>query len=315
MKAIVTGAAGFIGSHLCEALLAQDWQVCGIDLMTAYYDLTRKQANRRLLQGHPAFTWREADVARLDWQELGDRADVVFHLAAQPGVRADWDGTFPTYVQHNLLATQHLFDGLRRCRRPPRVVYASSSSIYGDAEALPTPETAPSLPVSPYGITKHAAERLGFVYQQAYGIPFTALRYFTVYGPRQRPDMAFCRFLEALRQGRRVSMFGSGRQRRDFTYVQDAVAATVSAGTISGAVGEAINVSGGTAVALDSALTAMERITGRQFAIDVQPLQPGEVRHTCADTTKARRLLGFQPKVNLSDGLTAMWDWVNSLPD
>lgn len=313
MHAIVTGAAGFIGSHLSERLIKHGWNVTGIDCFTEYYDRATKERNLERCQNHQNFTFREADLVGFDWNLVMPGASVVFHLAAQAGVRASWGPSFDDYLHHNLLATQHLLESIRQLTFKPQVIYASSSSVYGDAESLPTSETTALLPVSPYGITKQAAERLGFVYWQYFGVPFTALRYFSVYGPRQRPDMAFHRFIRAMRQGKPIEIYGDGRQTRDFTYIDDVVVATLAAASTKAAVGEAINIGGGSRVSLCDALATLEAVSGHICRRLLIPAQPGDARHTGADTIKAEKLLGYRPQTTLREGLAAMWIWSENL--
>src|SRR2546423_1009893 len=242
-RVVVTGAAGFIGSHLCERLLQDGHEVVGIDSFNDYYDRDRKEANLQNARKHPAFKLVEADLVTAGLSQPLSGASVVFHLAGQPGVRPSWGSQFDRYVQANIVATQRLLETLRESP-VKRLVFASSSSIYGDAEMFPTKETALPRPVSPYGMTKLAAEHLAFVYMRNFGIPATSLRYFTVYGPRQRPDMAFCRFMEALVENHEIGIFGDGEQTREFTYVSDAVDGTVKAASAD-VVGQIINLRGG----------------------------------------------------------------------
>jgi nucleoside-diphosphate-sugar epimerase len=309
MHAIVTGAAGFIGSHLCNALLDAGWTVTGIDGFVAYYPREIKEGNLRPLRGRRGFHFIEADLGQLDWAPLLAGSDTVFHQAAQAGVRASWGDTFASYLYHNLQALQRLLDAVRQIEHKPRVIFASSSSLYGDAETLPTPESTIPLPVSPYGITKMAGERLGFVYHRSYAVPFTALRYFTVYGPRQRPDMAFHRFMRALRRGETIKVYGDGAQTRDFTFVSDIVAANLAAATSEAAIGEAFNIGGGARVSLHDVLATIERVSGRRFERLMLADQAGDARHTGADISKAQRLLGYHPTTDLETGLRAMWEW------
>ena len=224
----MTGAAGFIGSHLCERLLADGHEVVGIDSFSDYYERERKEQNLSAARAQPNFTLEVVDLVDADLARILDGATVVFHLAGQPGVRPSWGGHFDRYVHDNIVATQRLLESLRESQLQ-KLVFASSSSVYGDAEMFPTKESALPRPVSPYGMTKLAAEHLTFVYMRNFGIPATSLRYFTVYGPRQRPDMAFCRFMEALVDNEEIEIFGDGEQTREFTYVSDAVDGTVKA--------------------------------------------------------------------------------------
>src|SRR5438094_5350947 len=239
-RVVVTGAAGFIGSHLCERLLADGHEVIGIDSFSDYYERGRKEQNLETLRSDGRFTLEELDLVAADLSKPLRGAKVVFHLAGQPGVRPSWGGHFDRYVQDNIVATQRLLEALREVA-VERLVFASSSSVYGDAEMFPTKETALPRPVSPYGMTKLAAEHLTFVYLRNFGIPATSLRYFTVYGPRQRPDMASVRFMDALGEGQEIGIFGDGEQTREFTYVSDAVEGTVKAASADG-LGQIINL-------------------------------------------------------------------------
>jgi UDP-glucose 4-epimerase len=244
----------------------------------------------------------------LPLEEAVRDAEVVFHLAAQAGVRASWGREFSHYTEHNVLATQRLLEAAVQAAGP-RVVYASSSSVYGDADALPLREDAPCRPVSPYGVTKLAGEHLAVLYHRSFGLPTVSLRFFTVYGARQRPDMAFHRFLKAARDGESIRVYGDGRQTRDFTYVADVVAATRTA-AVSGRPGSVYNVGGGERLALLDVLRMMEGVTGRPFRIVHEEAQKGDMRDTYADTTAARRDLAFRTTVPLRDGLEREWTWI-----
>ena len=248
-RVVVTGAAGFIGSHLCERLLADGHEVVGIDSFSDYYARERKDENLRRARAHQAFTLEMADLVDADLRRIVDGATVVFHLAGQTGVRPRWGGHFDRYVHDNIVATQRLLESLRGTEIQ-KLVFASSESVYGDAEMFPTKESALPRPVSPYGMTKLAAEHLAFVYMRSFGIPATALRYFTVFGPRQRPDMAFCRFMQALVDNQEIEIFGDGEQTREFTYVSDAVDGTVKAASAD-VVGQIINLGGGSRVTVN----------------------------------------------------------------
>src|SRR5256885_3756711 len=258
-RVVVTGAAGFIGSHLCERLLADGHEVIGIDSFSDYYERGRKEQNLETLRRDGRFTLEELDLVAADLSKPLRGAKVVFHLAGQPGVRPSWGGHFDRYVQDNIVATQRLLEALREVA-VERLVFASSSSVYGDAEMFPTKETALPRPVSPYGMTKLAAEHLTFVYMRNFGVPATALRYFTVYGPRQRPDMAFVRFMEALVENDEIEIFGDGEQTREFTYVSDAVDGTVKAATAD-VVGQIINLGWGRQVTVNRVLATLEDIS------------------------------------------------------
>lgn len=307
MRVVVTGAAGFIGSHLAERLLADRHHVVGIDCFTDYYERRRKEANVASAQTHPRFELVERDLADDDVSDVIAGADAVFHLAAQPGVRGSWGQGFDTYLRNNLQATQRLFETV--AARAVPVVFASSSSIYGDAAGLPVREEDPPHPVSPYGMTKLAGEHLALLYGREHGVPVVSVRYFTVYGPRQRPDMAFGRFLQAARNGSPLQLLGDGRQSRDFTFVTDAVAATVAA--LDARPGTAYNVGGGTLATINEVVSLIGGLVGTVPAADRRPRALGDVAHTWADTTRARRDLGWTPLVSLREGLSAQLRWLD----
>jgi UDP-glucose 4-epimerase len=312
MKALVTGAAGFIGSHLSAKLIAQGAAVTGLDCFTDYYPRPLKERNLSGLLG-PGFTLVEAPIADANLNALLDGITHVFHLAAQAGVRKSWGSDFRVYTVNNVEATQIL---LEACVGKPieRLVYASSSSVYGDGVALPMREDAVPQPVSPYGVTKLAAEQLCYLYHVNHGVPAVSLRYFTVYGPRQRPDMGFSRFLDAARRGRSVTQFGDGRQTRDFTFVADAVTATASAAA-RGKPGGVYNIGGGSRVSLLDVFELIRRVTGRPLRVEQKEAQRGDMRDTYADTTRARADLAFIPTVTLEEGLRAQYDWMTASHD
>ncbi len=312
-KSIVTGAAGFIGSHLVEALLKQGDEVIGIDEFTNYYDPLLKRKNIAHLQNHPHFKLIEADIQFLDWQNLLATVDVVYHQAAQAGVRASWGQGFRAYTERNINATQVLLEAAKDAKHLLRLVFASTSSVYGDAETLPTDESICPKPVSPYGITKLAAEQLCQLYYKNFGVPFVALRYFSVYGPRQRPDMAFHKFFKSILQDEAIPIYGDGGQTRDFTFVSDTVAANLAAATVPEAVGEIFNIGGGSRVVLTQVLDTMEEIVGRPIKRNHIEKAMGDARHTAADVSKAQKILRYQPQVSLVDGLIQEWQWVRAL--
>lgn len=312
-KIIVTGAAGFIGSHLAEALLLQGEEVIGVDEFNDYYEPIFKRKNAAKLQSFSNFQLIEGDIQFLDWQTLLKEVELVYHQAAQAGVRASWGKGFRTYTERNINATQVLLEAIKDAQNLKRLVFASTSSVYGDAETLPTHEEIIPLPVSPYGITKLAAERLCGLYHKNFGVPCVSLRYFTVYGPRQRPDMAFHKFFRAVLQDEAIPVYGDGQQTRDFTFVSDVITANLAAATTPAAVGEIFNIGGGSRVVLAEVLDTMADIVGKPIKRNHIEKAMGDARHTAADVSKARKILGYQPQVSLREGLTQEWHWVKSL--
>ena len=308
-RVLVTGCAGFIGSQVAEALLAGGREVVGIDCFTDNYPREHKQANLAWARDHDAFDLHAIDLAAPDAASLLDGCDTVFHLAAEPGVRSSWGRRFDRFVHNNVEATQRLLEALR-AGPGARLVYASSSSVYGESERLPTPEDAPPRPLSPYGVTKLAGEQLCRVYHANHGVDVVALRFFTVYGPRQRPDMAFRRFCEAAADGAPIALYGDGRQSRDFTFVADVVEAIRAAGSVAGVGGRAYNIGGGAPVSLNAALERIAAIAGRPLDVRRSGRESGDVLHTAADVSRARRDLGFVPSAGLSEGLAAEFEWV-----
>lgn len=307
---IVTGAAGFIGSHLAETLLQQGKQVIGIDQVNDYYDTRLKRNNIEVLQKYPSFKLIEADIQALDWQAILDGVEVIYHQAAQAGVRASWGEGFRHYTERNINATQIILEAAKGFPSLKRLVFASTSSVYGNAETLPTPESICPQPVSPYGITKLAAERLCWLYHQNFGIPVTALRYFTVYGPRQRPDMAFHKFFKAAIADEAIPIYGDGQQTRDFTFISDAIAANLAAATVPEAVGEVFNIGGGSRVILADVLDQMETVVGHPIRRNYIEKAMGDARHTGADVSKANKILGYNPQISLLEGLQKEWEWI-----
>lgn len=308
MKALVTGAAGFIGSTLVERLLANGADVTGVDCFTDYYPRAIKERNVSAALNHPRFTFIEARLQDADLAGLLTDRTHVFHLAAQAGVRKSWGRDFAVYTTNNIEATQVLLEACLGAKLE-RLVYASSSSVYGDDVAMPMREDALPQPVSPYGVTKLAAEQLCYLYFANYGVPTVALRYFTVYGPRQRPDMGFHRFLRATLRGEPITVYGDGEQTRDFTFVGDAVSATIAA-AIRGVPGRVYNIGGGSRVSVNEVLDIIGRVAGRRPLITVDSAQKGDMRHTYADTSLARRDLEFAPTVSLEEGLAAEQQWL-----
>ncbi len=309
MRFLVTGAAGFIGSAVCERLLAQGHEVVGVDCFTDYYPRRLKEANLAPSRDHRSFRFLEDDILDLDLPRLLGEVEVVIHLAAQAGVRASWGAEFTHYTHHNILATQALLEAAKEAGLG-RLVYASSSSVYGDTDDLPMREDSLCRPVSPYGVTKLAAEHLCSLYHHNFGLDTVSLRYFTVYGPRQRPDMAFHRFIKALLTGGEIRLFGDGSQSRDFTYVDDIVEATIAAAAVPQARGGIFNLGGGARVSVNQVIAWLEEITGRRAVVRRLEVAKGDVRQTEADTSRARRVLGFAPRYHLKRGLAREVAWV-----
>jgi UDP-glucose 4-epimerase len=308
--ALVTGAAGFIGSTLTDRLLADGVRVTGVDMFTDYYDPALKRRNLEGALRHPAFRLLELDLGAADLTALPD-VDVVFHQAAQPGVRASWGREFTAYTHHNVLATQRLLERYRSSTLE-RFVYASSSSVYGDAESYPTPETALPRPFSPYGVTKLAGEHLVLLYGRNFGQPVAALRYFTVYGPRQRPDMAFHRFCRAMLQGEPIPVYGDGKQSRDFTFIADAVEANVRAWRRAAPQG-VYNIGGGSQVEVLEAIALLEERLGVKANLRFEPRPPGDPLRTRADAARLAADLDYTTTVSIGDGLAAEAEWARKL--
>jgi len=311
MKAIVTGAAGFIGSNLCQKLLADGFSVTGIDSFTDFYPRWIKERNISPLRAHNEFEFLDQDLDDLDTAGILEGADCVFHLAAQAGVRASWGRNFDIYLKNNIRVTQKLLEASKGLPLK-KFIYASSSSVYGLTPTLPMLETNPVHPLSPYGVSKLAAEQLCFLYHKNFGVPTTSLRFFTVYGPSQRPDMAFHKFFKALAEDREIAVFGDGQQTRDFTFVDDIVQASLAA-LVSGKPGETYNVGGGHRKKLADVIRLMEGISRMKARILWTEKQKGDVPDTWADIRKARQDLGYSPKTRLDEGLEQEWRWIQQL--
>jgi len=308
MRALVTGCAGFIGSTLTDSLLADGHAVLGIDCFNDNYRRAPKLANLQRARDHDRFEFVPIDLARGDLLELLDGCEVIFHLAAEPGVRSSWGERFELFVRNNVLATQRLLEAAATDPHR-RVVYASSSSIYGNARQVPTPESATPAPFSPYGVTKLAGEQLCELYRANHGLDTVSLRYFTVYGPRQRPDMALHRFCHAAISGGPITIFGDGSQLRDFTFVHDVVAATRAAADATAVPARVYNIGGGCQVSLRQALELLAAIAARPLDVRYESSEAGDVRETSADTTSAVRELGYAPSVSFEAGLRAEFEW------
>lgn len=302
MKALVTGAAGFIGSNLVDRLLTDGHDVVGVDCFTDYYDVTRKHTNLAGALGHEKFSLLEQDLLTCDLHLALDGIDVVFHQAGQPGVRLSWADGFETYTRLNILATQRLLEAAKDSSID-RFVYASSSSVYGAAEHYPTSETDVPAPMSPYGVTKLAAEHLCSLYHQNYGVPTVSLRYFTVYGPRQRPDMAMHRLIDSAINGSEFTMFGDGSQIRDFTYVGDIVEANLCAATATDAVGGVFNIGGGSSATMHDVIAAVRDAAGAPPNITLGAKALGDVFRTGARIDRANQTLDWTPTVSMPEGV------------
>jgi UDP-glucose 4-epimerase len=311
MNCLVTGTAGFIGSHLSRRLLKEGFSVIGVDSFTDYYPRWIKERNLSTLKSENNFSFLEEDINSLDLNRLLQNVDCVFHLAAQAGVRASWGQRFSEYIRNNIEATQRL---LEESKEQPlhKFIYASSSSVYGYCPELPMSESSPLLPYSPYGVTKLAAENLCYLYSKNYGVPTISLRFFTVYGPGQRPDMAFHKFFKSTSENKPITVFGTGEQTRDFTYINDIIDA-IFACIAHGQTGETYNLGGGNRKMLKDLLPLFEEICGKKISVKWEEKQKGDVPHTLADIQKAKKGLGFDPKTPIDEGLSEEWRWIKNL--
>lgn len=315
MKALVTGVAGFVGSHLAERLIRDGHDVIGIDSFTDYYSRDLKESNLAQVRAQTggSFTFHEADLNTVDLDELLAPVTHVFHQAGQPGVRLSWGSDFAAYIDANIAATQRLLEAARSAPLLERLVYASSSSVYGDAERYPTTELDRPMPRSPYGVTKLAAEHLCVLYAKNFGVPTTSLRYFTVYGPRQRPDMAFTRFLQSALRGDTIGVYGDGEQVRDFTYVADIVDANVRAATSDVPDGSVFNVAGGSSVTVNQVLEIVEKLTGAPLKVERSAAVDGDVRITGGSTEAFVAATGWHSTVTVEEGLERHLAWARDL--
>jgi nucleoside-diphosphate-sugar epimerase len=309
MKCLVTGAGGFIGSHLCEELLRQGHQVIGLDAFIPYYPRSAKEANLAPFQSHSRFRFEPIDLRSDSLSRALEGAEVIFHLAAMPGLVKSWTD-FDGYWTCNVLGTQHLLEAVRDgARQLRRFLYISTSSVYGKFSS--GDESLPTRPISPYGVTKLAGEHLCRAYADAYGLPLVTLRYFSVYGPRQRPDMGYYRFVKALLENEAIVVYGDGQQVRGNTYVSDCVSATLAA--VEACPGEVYNIGGGETATVWDIVQKLETIAGRKAAIRQESARPGDQRQTFADTTKLQNHFGWAPRVNLDEGLARQWEWQKGL--
>jgi UDP-glucose 4-epimerase len=313
VKSFVTGVAGFIGSHLAEKLLAAGHDVIGIDNFLDNYPRPFKEKNLSEVTVHRNFTFIRDDLLQCDLKSLLRDVSYVFHLAGQPGVRSSWGKEFARYTDNNIRSTQLLLEAAKELKLT-KFVYASTSSVYGDTDDLPMREEGGTRPISPYGATKLAAEHLCHLYWKAFGVPTVSLRFFTVYGPRQRPDMFFHIFMRALLRGDEVPLYDDGEQTRDFTFCADIVDGALAAAFYPGQ-GEVFNLGGGSQVSILNAIALVETMSGRKANLKRFDRQKGDVRHTKARLDRAKSKLGYLPKVGLEEGLTKEWNWICATQD
>jgi len=311
LKVCVTGVAGFIGSNIAEKLLAKGIEVIGVDCFTDYYDLAFKKSHLAPIIGHEKFQFFQTDIMDFDFKSALNKGDSIIHEAAQAGVRASWGKEFEIYTRNNIHSTQFVLEqtkdiGLKK------FVFAGSSSVYGDVKTFPMNEEDKPRPVSPYGVSKLAAEHLVMLYHKNFNVPGISLRYFTVFGPGQRPDMAFHRFCKALITDTEMPVYGNGEQTRDFTFIDDIANGTIAA-MESDISGEVINLGGGSRISLGECIEILESIAGKEAKIDRGGFQKGDVHHTAADISKAQKLLGFNPKITVAEGLKAEYRWMESI--
>ncbi len=309
-RVLVTGAAGFIGSHLCEKLLKKGHKVLGIDCFTDFYPKAIKTRNLQTCLKNPNFEFRETDILSLT--SIDKDIGYIFHTAAQAGVRASWGGNFDIYTRNNILATQHLLELSKNHKKVKKIIYSSSSSVYGDAKILPTKEDTVPKPVSPYGVTKLAGEHLCRLYNKNFGVPVVCLRYFTVFGPRQRPDMAFYKFIKSAINGKPIIIYGDGRQSRDFTYVSDVVAANILA-MQKDTEDTIFNIGGGNYVTVNETIELLGKLLKLPVNVKYKEKEKGDVRDTSADINRAKRELGFNPKYDLNYGLEKELEWIKKI--
>jgi len=305
---LVTGCAGFIGSNLTKRLLEGGHKVTGIDNFSDYYPKSLKEKNMQSFIHNKNFEFIESDILKANLEKLLEGKGYIFHQAAQAGVRASWGKSFEIYANNNILATQKLLEACKN-KGIKKFIYASSSSVYGDAETMPTEEIATPEPISPYGVSKLAGEYLCYLYWKNFGVPVISLRYFTVYGPGQRPDMAFHKFIKAILERREIKIYGDGNQTRDFTYVDDVVNANLIA-MKSKITGEIFNIGGGSRITVNKSVEILEKLIGKKADIKYIEMQKGDVRHTSANITKAQKMLGYEPCAGIEKGLPKEIGWI-----
>jgi nucleoside-diphosphate-sugar epimerase len=309
---IVTGAAGFIGSHLTERLLKDGFNVTGIDCFTDYYSKEIKQKNISNFWNNKNFKLIESDLMDIDLDTLLSKNKILFHQAAQPGVRASWGNQFQTYVKDNIQVTQKILESAKNTNNLEKIILASSSSVYGNQQGIMIEDETMVKPISPYGVTKFASESLGILYHKNFGLPVTSLRYFTVYGPRQRPDMAFFRFIMANLSNQSIELFGDGSQKRDFTFITDIVEANIK--TLENDVdGGILNVGGGSVRSINEVLNLISSQTGNENKINFKDKQKGDVEKTEAGIKNIKKKLNFKPEISLEEGLPLEIEWLKSI--
>ena len=311
-RVIVTGVAGFIGSHLAEKLIEEKFEVIGIDCFTDYYSKEIKKNNLQILEKSENFQFLEQDIMEVDLISIFKKSQFLFHQAAQPGVRASWGNEFQTYVKDNILATQKILESAKESNSFKKIIMASSSSIYGEQEGIMKEDETIPKPISPYGATKLASENLGMIYASNYNLPITSLRYFTVYGPRQRPDMGFFRFIKSNLKKDEISIFGTGKQIRDFTFISDIIDANVN--TMKSDIhGNVLNIGGNKTYSILEVLSIIEKITKIKNKLNFISEQKGDVRKTEADISKANKIIEYNPKINLVEGITKQIEWMKNV--
>jgi UDP-glucose 4-epimerase len=311
VKILVTGACGFIGTSLCEELLIQGFEVLGLDSFTTNYSVSIKRSNQSHLNTFENFTLIESDLLSIDLDPILKEVNLIFHLAGQPSVSNSWALNFQTYSDRNIVATQKLLYSIEKTNKPSefKLVFASSSSIYGDINTGQISEDDKKFPISPYGVSKLAAENLVTLYGTELGINTVSLRYFTVFGPRQRPDMAFNKIVSSIFTGQDFSLYGDGSQTRDFTYVSDIVRATMSAGFTTVEPGSIFNIGGGAPTSLNHAIQIIESITNKKVKIQSNPIGLGNPTNTSANCSKAKDILNWEPIESLTTGLEKQIKW------
>lgn len=311
MKIFITGVAGFIGSSLAERFIKLGYKVKGVDCFHPYYKREYKEENLKALISHKNFEFIEAKLQALSLKDILKDVDYIFHHSAFPGVRGNWDKLFKQYIEENILVTQKLLEETKELKNIKKIIYASSSSVYGTSNILPLKETDELKPLSPYGISKLAAEKLCWVYFKNFNLPIISLRYFTVYGPRQRPDMAFYKFIKAIINEEEVMVYGDGNQTRDFTYIEDVIETNILA-MGKAFPGEVFNIGGGTKISINKAINLLEKIINKKAKIKYLPKEKGEAKDTLADINKAAKFLGYCPKTKLEKGLEKEYKWIKN---